>query len=430
MTELDSRPGAAGADPVEPADIDAHITDADVARARAQIGIPVPAKDRPWVRAPDASSIAHFGWGYGDDNPLYQDGGYGETTRWRSQIAPPLYLIATGIDETPPLSPELKPLFKGLFPGVGKYYSGVEWEWYRPVYPGDLILRETCTSDVTERQSSFSQGRVVVETYQTLYVNRSGEPIAVRRESYVNAERRGSRDAGKYTGVERATWTPEALAAVDARYAEEQRRGAEPRYWEHVGEAEALQTIAKGPLTTTDIISMHMAMGWGGYGQGPLRLGWRHRSKMAAFYTPDEWGVPQVVQRLHWDDRRARDLGLPAPYDYGQMRTCWLSQVVTNWMGDDGWLWKLTCEARRFNFHGDVQFCSGTVSARRREGPLRVVEVELAATNQRDEVTTPGTASVILPSVDGGSARLPPPPDELAERGARLAAESAARRRV
>ena len=410
--------------------IDARITDEDVARAHAQVGIPVPARTPSWAPVPDLSSIAHFAWGYGDDNPLYSDEDYARTTRWRGVIAPPLFLIATGVDETPPLPPELKPVFKGLFAGVGKYYSGVEWEWYRPVYPGDIVLCETSTSAVTERQSSFSKGRVVVETFQTLYVNRVGEPIGVRRESYVNAERRGSREAGKNASIERQHWTPEALAEIDALYADERRQGSEPLWFEQVSTGEPLQTIAKGPLTTTDIISMHMGMGWGGYGQGPLRLAWEHRSRMPAFYTPDEYGVPQVVQRLHWDDRRARDLGLPAPYDYGQMRACWLTQLVTNWMGDEGWLWKFSCQARGFNFHGDVHRCTGTVTDTRREGPHRVVDLELAATDQRGRVTTPGAATVILPSRESGPVRLPAPPDDLAERGVAMAASAAERRRA
>jgi hypothetical protein len=38
------------------------------------------------------------------------------------------------------------------------------------------------------------------------------------------------------------------------------------------------------------------------------------------------------------------------------------------------------------------------------------VDLELWGTNQRDELTTPGHASVLLPSRERGGVRLPDPP--------------------
>jgi len=54
---------------------------------------------------------------------------YGAKTRWRDQIAFPQFLHATGTNLTPKPDDERKALFKGLFRGVGKYYTGVEWTW-------------------------------------------------------------------------------------------------------------------------------------------------------------------------------------------------------------------------------------------------------------------------------------------------------------
>jgi hypothetical protein len=50
------------------------------------------------------------------------------------------------------------------------------------------------------------------------------------------------------------------------------------------------------------------------------------------------------------------------------MRSNWLAHLLTNWIGDDGWLWKLDVEMRGFNFLGDVTICSGEIVAKRREG--------------------------------------------------------------
>jgi acyl dehydratase len=344
-------------------------------------------------------------------------------------VAPPLYVIAVGVDEAPPLDEESRRLFKGLFHGVGKYYAGVELEWYRPIVPGDAVYLDRATSDVAVKQSSFSGGRSVIETYQTLYLNGAGEPFAVRRERYVNAERDSSRSSGKHRDRTREMWTPERIAELDAVYAAEERRGGARRYWEDVAAGDVLVPVMKGPLGLVDVISMHMGMGWGGYGIGPLRYGWKQRTRMPGFYAPDEWGVPDVVQRLHWDASRAAEVGLPAPIDYGQMRTCWLSHLVTNWMGDDAWLWKLDADVRGFNFLGDATLCTGRVEGKDIVDGHHVARLDLVALNQRGEGTATGKATVILPSREHGAVRLPAPPVELAARGAEVATESAARRR-
>jgi acyl dehydratase len=183
---------------------------------------------------------------------------------------------------------------------------------------------------------------------------------------------------------------------------------------------EPLVPVAKGPLTMVDIIAMHMGLGLSSSGIGPLRYNWRQRTKMPAFFVEDAYGVPDVVQRVHWDHARATQLGLPTSYDYGQMRTSWLIHLVTNWMGDDAWLWRLDCQSRAFNFMGDTTICSGEVMAKRIEDGHHVVDLRLAGTNQRGEVTAPGTATVILPSRAAGPVVLPTPPTDMAERGAAL----------
>ena len=44
------------------------------------------------------------------------------------------------------------------------------------------------------------------------------------------------------------------------------------------------------------------------------------------------------------------------------------------------------------------------------EGDRPAVDLELAATNQRGEITAPGHATILLPSRERGPVRLPDPP--------------------
>ena len=79
------------------------------------------------------------------------------------------------------------------------------------------------------------------------------------------------------------------------------------------------------------------------------------------------------------------------------------------WMGDDGFLWKESDQTRKFNFHGDTQWIKARVSGKRREATLHIVDLEVWCENQRGEVTSPGTASVLLPSRNMGPVTLPVP---------------------
>ena len=395
------------------------ITQADIERARAQIGIPKFAYNKPYNAIASRDVISHFAWACGDDNPLWHDSAYGMSTRWRDQIAFPLFLHSTGTNLTPKPDAAQKDLFKGLFRGVGKYYTGVAWTWWQPLYPDERLFVERVTSEVKVNQkSSFSGGISVTEVYRDLWVNRAGLPVGRREEAYLSAEREGSRKTGRYAAVKRQAYTAEDIARIDEIYAAELRRGAEKRYWDDVEIGDKLVPVAKGPLTMVDIISMHMGLGLSSSGIGPLRYNWKQRTRMPAFFVPDAYGVPDVVQRVHWDHNRATDLGLPTSYDYGQMRTSWLIHLVTNWMGDDAWLWKLSCQSRAFNFMGDTTICSGRVVDKRVLGVHHVVDLEVTGTNQRGEVTAPGTATVILPTRATGAVVLPPAPDDMMERGA------------
>jgi acyl dehydratase len=405
----------------ETSGVHGRITEEDIERARRQVGVPKFAFNPPYNLESSRDALRHFAWACGDDNPLWHDRAYSRKTRWGDQVAFPLFLHSTGTNLTPKPDAATKALFRGLFRGVGKYYTGVAWTWWKPLLPGKQLFTERVTSEVrVNPKSSFSGGISVTEVYRDLWVEDDGTPVGRREEAYLSAEREGSRKTGRYAGIARQTYTPDDIARIDAVYAAEQRRGAEPRLWEDVEVGEPLVPVAKGPLTMVDIIAMHMGLGLSSSGIGPLRYNWRQRTKMPAFFVEDAYGVPDVVQRVHWDHARATQLGLPTSYDYGQMRTSWLIHLVTNWMGDDAWLWRLDCQSRAFNFMGDTTICSGEVMAKRIEDGHHVVDLRLAGTNQRGEVTAPGTATVILPSRAAGPVVLPTPPTDMAERGAAL----------
>ena len=113
-------------------------------------------------------------------------------------------------------------------------------------------------------------------------------------------------------------------------------------------------------------------------------------------------GTLEPSIRVHEDIATARAAGLPAPYDVGIQRHQWLFHLMTNWAGDAGFVKRCRAEYRRFNFYGDVQTLSGEVTGKRVDDDGdHVVDLNVWARNQRDEMTMPGTAVVALPTRSG-----------------------------
>ena len=103
-------------------------------------------------------------------------------------------------------------------------------------------------------------------------------------------------------------------------------------------------------------------------------------------------------ERIHWDDVMGRNVGIPAAFDMGPQRGAWFTQFLTNWMGDDGFLKFEHHEVRRPNILGDTQWFTGTITGKRIEDGEYLVDCDVRATNQHGIVTTPGRATIALPS--------------------------------
>jgi acyl dehydratase len=391
-----------------------ELLDGDVERARALLGVDVASRKREHLTTFTPDAIRNFAYGVGDDNPLFADEDYGRCTRWGGQIAPN---IMAAVVNTPmrgdPLPSELKAATKSLFRGIHVFVSGGSWDWYQPPRPGDRIFSFTGEETLDVKKSEFG-GRSVIQVRRDVKFNQQGAVIGVYRMLRVLTERKTARDRGKYADITPATYTDADMAAIEERYAAEPRRGAEPRFWEDVSVGDALPPMTKGPLTVTDVIAFH-AGGYGfvPYGLPPNRLASENRRRIAAFYVKDEFGVPDVAQRLHWSSPWAQAIGNPMAYDYGVMRECHFHHYLTDWAGDDAFIERQHDEIRKFNYMGDVQYLAGEVVDKRVDEGRYLVDVQMTMTNQRDVETTFGQATVSLPSRDAGSALLPRVPNEL-----------------
>jgi acyl dehydratase len=398
--------------------VDYAITDHDIERQEKLLGYMQAAKTREYIQTATTDNIRNFAHGTGDDNPLFCDPDYARGTRWGSVIAPGMMVgqINSPMLGDPP-SEEIKALRKSLWKGVHVFVSGSQWNWYRPVFPGDTIYSYNGDETSEVKQSEFS-GRSVISVRKDVKINQRGEVVAVYRILRVLTERKTAAKKGKYSAIEPATYTDEDIAKIDEVYANEIVRGSDFRNFEDVQVGDSLGTMAKGPLTVTDVIVYHA----GGYGFVPYaptvgRLAHKNRKRIPAFYVKNEYGVPDVAQRLHWDPLWAQAIGNPMAYDYGVMRESYLWHYLNDWAGDDGIITHVHDEIRKFNYMGDVQTITGEVTGKREEGGQNLVDVKVIFTNQRGDETVRATATIALPK-KGGIAMYPEVPRELAEEAA------------
>jgi len=216
----------------------------------------------------------------------------------------------------------------------------------------------------------------------------------------------------KYEGREPHRYTAQEIELIEKQILTEEVRGAEPRLWEDVTVGDALGPVVKGPLTTTDIIAFYAgtlgARHYGGAHGNVLRYRQRH----ADYHVSEVTGAKDSAGRGHVESKTGNDVGMGGAYDLCPQRLSWGGHLLTNWMGDDAFLYRYDARVRQPNLVGDTTWWTGTVTGKSEVAGSGAVEVEVKATNQMDSVTANGTAVILLPSRERGAVTLPLEPED------------------
>ncbi|EHK63002.1 FAS1-like dehydratase domain-containing protein [Achromobacter arsenitoxydans] len=366
------------------------ITERGLDELRERIGIKIGATAEPWCYEATRDNIRHYAHGIGDDNPLWTDPEYAAKTQHGGIIALPSFLFSTS---------RIVSGYVGGLPGVHAMWSGADWTWHKNVRRNDVISTEAHLKNLIEHQTRFA-GRAVQQIYHVDFFNQDGDKVAEADSWCFRTERDHAREQGsKYKEVrarEPRRYSPEEIKEAYKLYAQEEVRGATPRYWEDVKEGEALPVMFKGPMTVTGFIAF--AQGWGGLYIRANKLAWQLIDAHPGVGITNRFGIPDVPERVHWEEEFALEVGAPGAYDYGPERNSWLTHHLTNWMGDAGFLRKSTCKIRRHNPEGDMLFFKGKVVRKYVEDGRHLVEIEQEARNQDDELSVLGSGVVELPT--------------------------------
>lgn len=374
----------------------ATITDAGLDSLRQLIGVPIEDTVEPWCYEATRDNIRHYAHGIGDDNPLWCDPAYAAAARFGTVAAPPSFVFA--------LSRIISGYVGGL-PGVHAMWAGADLTWHQPILCGTELRTEAYLKDLVEHETRFA-GRAFQQIYHVDFFDKNGGALLASGDSWCfRTERDRARENGSKYDETKARpephYTEDELEKISAMYASEELRGSVPRYVEDTEVGEALPLMAKGPMTVTGFIAF--AQGWGGLYIRANKLAWKQRQAHPKLGIPNRLGIPDVPERVHWEDELALDVGTPGAYDYGPERCSWLMHHATNWMGDDATLRQHKSQIRRHNVVGDWITIKGHVTAKGvNEAGEHFVTVEQEARNQYDELSAIGEATIVLPSRERG----------------------------
>jgi acyl dehydratase len=373
------------------------IDAAALAYARRFLGVKRPL--RPWNSTVSQDTIWHFAMGLGDDNPLFNDPEYAATTRWGGLIAPPTYLYSCTSGGPPPGSTESVDT-DDLLPGVLGLWASDRWTWHAPTRVG-MELTATAELHALEELPDNGRGPRVRQVDRHSFYG-DGTLLAICDKTIMRFEKSDSVGHRRMTEYVAPHYTEEDRTRIAAQYhAEyEQRRGSNPLDAGELAEGDSIGRLVKGPLTLTNIVGW--LLGWGSFMCQAHRRQYAYVLEHPGARLLDEAsGMEDVIEAPHLNSELARTTGMPAAYDFGGQRVSWMAHLITDWCGDGGFLSEITVDILRPNYLGDTTWIEGSVlSTARTEDGWRV-ECALVANNQRGEITTRGTATVLVPKVSG-----------------------------
>lgn len=358
---------------------------------------------KPWAFNTEVTldSIRHFVDAIGDLNPLFRDREYAKRTRYGCLVAPPpiLYGVAYGHYPDPPGFPPLRD-----FPNL---YGGDEYEWFSPICEGDKIDWKTTYPTDIQVKPTKSIGTVAFAYGKHEFSRQGGVPIATCKFwQVIYSAPQGAERRKRYV---KPVYTEEYIREVYAAQDREIVRGSESRFWEDVAVGEELPPVVRGPYTVMDNVA------WIAAANGEIffvsdRL-WRiiHEHSGWGVYDPD-WKVYRNLHD-HFDVSSGRG-GL------GSQRTAWADMVLTNWIGDDGFIWKLRTE-HKYGRYGNVYWCKSKVTRKYCSEGRCCVDIDCRIENQTGELTLDGNATVLLPSREHGPVTYPSPRPMSATNAAR-----------
>jgi acyl dehydratase len=345
-------------------------------------GLGVAMQPRPW-RTVTLEWLRRHSEGSGDYNPLFRDEVYAADARFHHLIGSPSFLFSIDFGANASIWGHI-PRDDVAMKDLSILYLGADIVWEKPVWLGDRVRSIEAPVDVHRREMS-QVGDALVCSGRTDYYNHRGERIAQLTNHMLRFANPGTGVAASQPDTDRPQVAPDPLVW------QRQRRGSDILHWEDVAEGSPLPELPKGTYTVTELYL---------FSHGTLTLG-----RSAAV---DEGTIDMGAGGRADPEYARRNRAQAKSFDYGPQRVTWLSQIVSDWMGDWGDLVSLSAQLRRPNLIGDTNTVRGQVERVYLDGDEGRVDVRVAVVNQEEVETAVALATVRLPRRDIGEPRFFP----------------------
>ena len=377
------------------------ITDEGIAEAETLVNVLLRRDRMRWIETATRDAIRHFAWGIGDNNPLWLDTQYAAQSPYGGIVAPPCILYA--LDGTV-VAPKLA--------GVQWLYAGTTFTWLEPIHLDDTFKVEARLKK-QELKSGRRFPKWVLQTGEIKYINQHQRVAGIAIGRCARTPRGDALTREKNNkalkDVESYNYTAEEILDIERQVLAERRQGSEPLYYEDIKVTDKVQPVVRGPLGVIDI------MAWYSGQQGATHYGGvhgdaiRYRSRHADYHLNKKTGAKESAGRGHLETSTGKDVGMGGAYDVGPQRIAWCQHMLTNWIGDHGFLHTLDISVRKPNLVGDTLWWSGEVLSKNIREGYGVIEFSVRAVNQRGTLSADGTASAVLPRRNNGPISFPLP---------------------
>ena len=345
------------------------------------------------VKSADWSSIQNLCSALGDVNPLYNDAAKGVGTIFNTLIAPPSYIFSIR-------TPDSGAAYEGKAYGLRRFSTKASAQWNDVIRLGQPLVSDLKVTAV--RDGGKLSGRDAAEvdstaTYSTVYGGALASATGtVSLVPYEPSEALiDDRDIHVYSDEE-------IKNLEDDLDAMQPHRGQVPLYWSEVNEGDMLPSLVKGPVSYNEISSWRLAEAK----PSTALIGVTAHDYLVArpgriTANPSTLWPYFDVEQAYGDILAVKSLGFKMPVTRGLMRFALASQVLTNWMGDLGFLRSMSLDLPNHFFYEDTLWLDGEVTKKFKENvgmeEYNAVEVKLSGRNQLGDTLVDGNAVVYLP---------------------------------
>ena len=330
-------------------------------------------------------------------NPLWRDNNYAAGTRWGDIIAFPMFQGSFKANIVPTADT----------PECGFDYQlwiGQDWDFFKPIRPGDSFKvwnRRPQMKDVTSLDGKGPHTFALMEC-DCDHINQRDELVS-RARTYTYRTFFPGGPPKPTENMPSYRYTQEELEYIDSFVRAEEVRGANIRYWEDVKLGDETKPTVLGPTYMGDNTAV---FGDPGSMMADMAIPPRellHKGpdgKLVGDFLKDPATGLFVVRGVgagrHWSDLAAQAEGEPCAFLFAVLSVHTMLRLLTNWMGDDGFLRKYYWRHVMRTPVGDCNIGHGRVTNKRLENGEYLVDLMVWLRNMRGFITETASATVSL----------------------------------